>query len=70
MSSPKAWIDWRTPERTRNVPNRHIEKVATISAEFQTFSMPRFSCTMIECRKAVPSKNGISAAFSTGSQAQ
>ena len=39
-------------------------------AAFQTFSMPRFSCTMIECRNAVPTSQGISDAFSTGSQAQ
>ena len=37
---------------------------------FQTFSIPRFSWTMIEWRKAVPTSHGISAAFSTGSQPQ
>ena len=70
MLSPKAWIDCRTPERTRKVPSSAIEKVPTIRQAFQTFSIPRFSWTMIECRKAVPSSHGISAAFSTGSQAQ
>ena len=70
MLSPKAWIDCRTPERTRKVPSSASEKVATIRQAFQTLSMPRFSWTMIECRKAVPTSHGISAAFSTGSQAQ
>jgi hypothetical protein len=68
--SPKAWIDCRTPERTRKVPSSASEKVATIREAFQAFSMPRFSWTMIECRNAVPISQGISAAFSTGSQAQ
>ena len=70
VEAPKAWIDCRTPERTRKVPSRASEKVPTISDTFQTLSMPRFSCTMIECRKAVPASHGISAAFSTGSQPQ
>ncbi len=70
MLSPKAWIDCSTPERTRKVPSRASENVATIRQAFQTFSMPRFSWTMIECRNAVPINHGISAAFSTGSQAQ
>ena len=47
-----------------------IVPVARISETFQTFSIPRFSWIMIECRKAVDSSHGISAAFSTGSQAQ
>ena len=40
------------------------------STTFQTFSMPFFSCTITECRKAVAVSHGISAAFSTGSHAQ
>ena len=44
--------------------------MAQISDTFQTFSMPRFSWIIIECRKAVPTSHGISDAFSTGSQAQ
>ena len=32
--------------------------------------MPRFSCTMIECRNAVLTSHGNSDAFSTGSHAQ
>ena len=37
---------------------------------FQTFSIPFFSCTITECRNAVAASHGISAALSTGSQAQ
>ena len=37
---------------------------------FQTFSMPRRSWTITECRKAVATSQGMKAAFSTGSQAQ
>ena len=44
--------------------------MAQISDTFQTFSIPRRSWTMIECRNAVPTSHGISAAFSTGSQPQ
>ena len=44
--------------------------VARISDAFQIFSIPRFSCSMIECRNAVPVSHGSSDAFSTGSQAQ
>ncbi len=56
--------------RTRKVPSSERTKVAQISETFQTRSIPRRSWTMIECRKAVPVSQGISAAFSTGSQAQ
>src|SRR3712207_9206308 len=56
--------------RTRKVPSRASVNVAQISETFQIFSIPRFSCTMIEWRKAVPTSQGISEAFSTGSQAQ
>ena len=41
-----------------------------MSETFHTFSIPRFSCTMIECRNAVPASHGMSDAFSTGSHAQ
>jgi hypothetical protein len=70
FEAPKAWIDCRIPERTRNVPSSERAKVAQISETFQTLSMPRRSWTMIECRKAVPVSQGIRAAFSTASQAQ
>ena len=62
--------DWTTPLRVRKSPNRHSEKAAITSTMFQTLSMPFFSCTMTECRKAVAASHGISAALSTGSQAQ
>ena len=45
-------------------------KVEKMSQTFQLFIMPRFSCIMTECRKAVPVSQGISEAFSTGSQPQ
>ena len=68
---------WQTRERSR--PGRCASascqrstscRPAMISTMFQTFSMPFFSCTITECRKAVPISHGISEAFSTGSQAQ
>ena len=58
------------PDRTRNVPSSASVKVPTISETFQTFSMSRFSCTIIECRNAVPTSHGIRDAFSTGSHPQ
>ena len=70
VDAPKAWIDSRIPLRTRNVPSSASTNVAQISDTFQTFSMPRFSCTMIEWMNAVPTSQGMSDAFSTGSQAQ
>ena len=66
----KAWIDDRMPLRVRNVPKIDSAKAPVISAMFQTLSMPLRSCTITECRKAVATSHGISAAFSTGSQAQ
>ena len=36
---------------------------------FQTFSIPRFSWIITEWRNAVAASHGMSAAFSTGSQA-
>ena len=70
VEAPKAWIDSRIPERTRNVPSRASANVATTKDTFQTFSIPRFSCTIIECRNAVPTSHGISEAFSTASHPQ
>ena len=70
VDSPKAWTDAMIPERVRNVPNRHRLKVRITSTMFQTFSMPRRSWTITECRKAVATSQGMNAAFSTGSQAQ
>ena len=70
VEAPKAWIDSRIPERTRNVPRIASTPVASTSETFQTFSIPRFSWIITECRNAVPVSHGISDAFSTGSQAQ
>jgi hypothetical protein len=44
--------------------------VARTSETFQTFSIPRFSWIISECRKAVPVSQGIREAFSTASQPQ
>ena len=57
-------------ERVRNVPKIASMKVEKMSHTFQTFIMPRFSCIITECRKAVPVSQGISEAFSTGSHPQ
>src|ERR1700691_1500375 len=62
----KACTELMIPLRVRNVPRIESQKVAKISHMFQTFSMPRFSCIMTECKKAVPVSQGISDAFSTG----
>ena len=70
VDAPKAWIESRIPERTRNVPSTARMPIASASEMFHTFSIPRRSWTMIECRNAVPVSHGISEAFSTGSQAQ
>ena len=70
VEAPKAWIESRMPERTRNVPRIASVPVARISEAFQIFSIPRFSWIMIEWMNAVPVSHGSSDAFSTGSQAQ
>ena len=63
------WIELTIPERVRNVPKSESENAITTSRWFQTRSMPRFSWIITECRNAVAASHGISAAFSTGSQA-
>ena len=70
VDAPKAWIESRIPERTRNVPRTARMPVVSTSVAFQTFSIPRFSWIITECRNAVPVSHGSSDAFSTGSQAQ
>ena len=70
VNSPKAWTEVMIPERVRKVPNRQRLKVRITSTMFQTFSIPRRSWTITECRKAVATSQGMKAAFSTGSQAQ
>ena len=66
----KACTELTTPERVRKVPRIESMKVAKISHMFHIFSMPRFSCIMTECRKAVPVSHGMNDAFSTGSHPQ
>jgi len=58
------------PERVSSVPKMQSRKVEKRSQIFHVFIIPRFSCIMVECRKAVPVSHGISDAFSTGSQPQ
>jgi len=66
----KACTELTTPLRVRKVPKMVSRNVAKTSQTFHTRIMPRFSCIITECRKAVPVSQGISDAFSTGSQAQ
>ena len=63
------WIELITPERVRNVPKSARQNARMTSSMFQTFSMPRFSWIITECRNAVAASHGMSAAFSTGSHA-
>ena len=70
VEAPKAWMESRIPERTRKVPRIARMPVARISEAFQTFSIPRRSWIITECRNAVPVSQGSSDAFSTGSHAQ
>ena len=67
-SVAKAWTEVKTPERTRKVPSSDSEKVRIARRMVQTFSASRFSMTIAECSSAVPASQGISEAFSTGSQ--
>ena len=66
----KAWTELMMPLRVRKVPRMASQKVAKTSHMFHIFSMPRFSCIITECRKAVPVSQGMSEAFSTGSHPQ
>ena len=63
------WIELMTPERVRKVPKIERQNASATSTMFQTFSIPRFSWIITECRNAVAASHGISAAFSTGSHA-
>src|SRR5215471_10061323 len=67
-SVAKACTEVKTPERTRKVPSSDSEKVRIDRRMVHTFSALRFSITSAECSKAVPASQGISEAFSTGSQ--
>ena len=66
----KACTEVSTPERTRKVPSSDSEKARMARSTVQLFSASRFSTTMAECSSAVPASQGISEAFSTGSQNQ
>ena len=65
----KLWIELITPLLVRNVPKSDRQNAPAIRTAFQTRSMFFFSCTITECRNAVATSHGMSAAFSTGSQA-
>ncbi len=65
----KEWIELITPDRVRNVPKSASLNARITSSTFQTFSIPRFSWIITECRNAVAASHGMSAAFSTGSHA-
>ena len=67
-SVAKACTEVSTPERTRKVPIRLSEKVRIASRMVQVFKESRFSTTMAECSRAVPTSHGMKEAFSTGSQ--
>src|SRR5580704_12442303 len=58
------------PERVRNVPKMVRKNVSEMRKTFQTLSRPRRSWSMTECTYALAVKNGMQAAFSTGSQPQ
>ncbi len=67
-SVAKVWTEVSTPERTRKVPSSDNEKVRMASSTVQTLRASRFSMTTVEWISAVPASQGISEAFSTGSQ--
>ena len=67
-SVAKECTELSTPERTRKVPTSDSEKVMIASRMVQDFSVSRFSTTIEEWISAVPTSQGISEAFSTGSQ--
>ena len=69
-SDAKACTDDNTPERTRKVPIRLMEKPAIASSKVQVRNAPVRSVASAECSNAVATSHGISDAFSTGSQNQ
>src|SRR5579871_3302082 len=70
LDCAKACTELTTPDRVRNVPKMASRNVVKISHMFHIFIMPRFSCIITECRKAVMVSHGRSEAFSTGSHPQ
>ncbi len=69
-SLANACTDVTTPERTRNVPIRLKENAMIDSNNVHTRKAPVRSVASAECSNAVPTSQGISEAFSTGSQNQ
>ena len=67
-STAKAWTLVRMPDRTRKVPSILIEKATTPSMIVQARKASRVARTLVECSSAVAASQGISDAFSTGSQ--
>ena len=67
-STAKAWTLVRIPERTRKVPIIDIENATTASMTVQARSPSRVASTVTEWSSAVAASQGISDAFSTGSQ--
>ena len=70
LDSANACTEFTAPLRVSDVPRMHSMKVRKTSQTFHTRIMPRFSCMITECKNAVPVSQGISDAFSTGSQPQ
>ena len=56
------------PERTRKVPTIDMEKAMTASIIVHALSAFRAASTATECSNAVAASQGMSEAFSTGSQ--
>ena len=67
-SVANAWTEDNTPERTKNVPRSEKENARMASKTVQDLKLLRFSVTASEWIRAVPNSQGMSEAFSTGSQ--
>ena len=67
-STAKAWTEVSTPERTRKAPSMEKLKADSARNTVQPVSAPRFSVTMAEWIRAVPTSQGMKLEFSTGSQ--
>src|ERR1700729_3220277 len=70
FDSANACTELTIPDRVSSVPRIVSMNVEKISHTFQLFIIPRFSCIITECRKAVPVSQGMKLAFSTGSHPQ
>lgn len=64
------WTDATVPDRVRKVPRIVKANAVITNTKFQAWRAPRLIWTRAECRKAVATSQGMSEAFSTGSQAQ